>query len=78
LQSVFTLIALAFSQSTQAVNPPPNGGFAGGNTAQRQNALWSLTTGADNSYGTVNTAMGDRAPIGNNTNGSNNTANRAL
>jgi len=47
------LIALALTafglvQSTEAVNPPPDGGYAGGNTAEGQNALLSLTTGADN------------------------------
>jgi len=36
----------------QAVSPPPDGGYAGGNTAEGQNALLSLTTG------TYNTAIG--------------------
>jgi hypothetical protein len=38
--------------SSQAVNPPPDGGYPGGNTAEGQNALLSLTTG------TYNTAVG--------------------
>lgn len=39
---------LAFEQGTQAVIPPPDGGYAGGNTAEGQNALLHLTTGAGN------------------------------
>jgi len=36
----------------QAVSPPPDGGYPGGNTAEGQDALLSLTTG------TYNTAVG--------------------
>ena len=36
----------------QAVSPPQDGGYAGGNTAEGQNALFNLTTG------TYNTAVG--------------------
>jgi hypothetical protein len=43
-----TLAAFAFAQSLEAVNPPPDGGYAGGNTAEGQNALLNLTTGVDN------------------------------
>ena len=42
----------AFSQTAQAVTPPPDGGYPGGNTAEGQNVLLSLTTG------TYNTGVG--------------------
>src|SRR6266446_10087848 len=54
-QSVVILFAfgcLAISESTQAVSPAPDGGYANGNTAEGQNALLNLTTGA------YNTAVG--------------------
>src|SRR3954469_12029133 len=38
--------------TSQAVVPPPDGGYPGGNTAEGQNALLNLTTG------TYNTAVG--------------------
>jgi Chaperone of endosialidase len=42
----------AISPNAQAVSPPPDGGYAGGNTAEGRDALLSLTTG------TYNTATG--------------------
>jgi len=42
---ILVLACLAIPQSTQAVSPPPDGGYAGGNTAEGTNALLSLTTG---------------------------------
>src|SRR5262249_16942427 len=46
------IMCVAFSQAAQAVSPPPEGAYAGGNTAAGQDALLSLTTG------TYNTAIG--------------------
>ena len=36
---VFALACFAVSPTAQAVSPPPDGGYAGGNTAEGQNAL---------------------------------------
>jgi hypothetical protein len=69
LQVLFTLSALAFCQGTHAVSPAPDGGYSGGNTAEGQNALFSLTTGVyntavglysleSNAAGNANTAIG--------------------
>ena len=49
---LFALGCFALSPMAQAVTPPPDGGYAGGNTAEGTNALLSLTTG------TYNTAIG--------------------
>src|SRR6266545_3649854 len=56
----------------QAVSPAPDGGYPGGNTAEGQDALLSLTT-ATNNTGNFNTANGASA-LFSNTTGSNNTA----
>ena len=39
---LFTIGYLTLCPITQAVNPPPDGGYAGGNTAEGQSALLSL------------------------------------
>jgi hypothetical protein len=49
---IFALGCFAFLPDTQAVVPPPDGGYPGGNTAAGQDALLSLTTGQ------YNTAVG--------------------
>jgi hypothetical protein len=48
----FSLLCVALVQNTEALNPPPDGGYPGGNTAEGTNALLSLTSG------TYNTAVG--------------------
>ena len=45
---VFVILLLGcfgLLHKAQAVNPPPDGGYPGGNTAEGQSALLSLTTG---------------------------------
>jgi trimeric autotransporter adhesin len=68
---VIALLALtyvfALSPVARAVNPPPDGGYPNQNTAEGDNALFSLTTGTDN------TATGFQA-LFNNTTGGLNTA----
>jgi hypothetical protein len=51
---IVTLLVVCFGLllKLQAVNPPRDGGYPGGNTAEGQNALLNLTTG------TYNTAVG--------------------
>jgi uncharacterized coiled-coil protein SlyX len=89
LRLAFLLIPLALacfalSPAALAVNPPPDGGYPGGNTAEGKNALFSLTTGTENTAvgfkalysnttGIENTGLGARALI-TNTTGSRNTA----
>jgi hypothetical protein len=84
----YLLIALAWfalSPAVRAVSPPPDGGYANGNTAEGTDALFSLTTGTDNTAtgslalfsnttGSFNTAAGFEA-LAHNTIGVQNTAN---
>src|ERR1700730_8447724 len=67
----FTLLPKAL-----AVSPPPDGGYPGGNTAEGQTALLSLTTGGfntavgflslrSNTTGSFNTATGAGALLAN-------------
>jgi Chaperone of endosialidase len=73
----------SLSPNAFAVSPPPDGGYAGGNTAEGQNALLSLTTGGyntaagflsleSNTAGNSNTAIGAGTLLANT--GDNNTA----
>src|SRR5205823_14364443 len=61
------LACLAFPSPTRAVNPPPDGGYSGSNTAEGDFALSALTAG----FG--NTAVGYQA-LNKDTGGSYNTA----
>lgn len=61
------ILLMAFSQSAPAVNPPPDGGYPNGNTAEGHNALFNLTSGG------YNTAVGFFA-LRSDTTGSFNTA----
>jgi trimeric autotransporter adhesin len=49
---ILTLVSFTLLREAHAVNPAPDGGYPGGNTAEGQNALLSLTGG------TFNTAVG--------------------
>ncbi len=66
---VVLLVCFGLLPKAQAVNPPPDGGYPGGNTAEGQNALLNLTTGGfntavgffslrSNTEGTFNTGVG--------------------
>src|ERR1051325_730171 len=63
--ALFALAYFGFLSQMQAVSPAPDGGYAGGNTAEGQNTLFSLTTG------TFNTAIGFFSLRNNTTNGLN-------
>jgi hypothetical protein len=67
LIGAFVLVAFALSPAARAVDPPPDGGYPNQNTAEGEDALFSLTTGSNN------TAVGEDA-LFSNTTGSNNTA----
>ena len=78
------LTCIEVTPHAQAVNPPPQGGYPGNNTAVGENALQNLTTGInntalgyralhDNTVGLSNTAVGSLA-LRNNRGGDRNTA----
>src|ERR1700746_2452884 len=63
------LVCFALLPNAQAVSPAPDGGYPGGNTAEGQSALLSLTTGGSNtaigfSSLMTNTAGGSNTAIG--------------
>src|SRR6266487_4231563 len=61
------IVCIGLLPRAQAVSPAPDGGYPGGNTAEGQSALLSLTTGG------YNTAVGYLS-LRSDTNGSFNTA----
>jgi hypothetical protein len=65
--ALFAFACFALSPTVQAVSPPPDGGYPGFNTAEGEDALFSLTTGLHN------TAVGWHA-LYTNVNGNGNTA----
>jgi hypothetical protein len=80
LPFLIALMLFALAQNTQAVSPPPDGGYPGGNTAEGDSALFHLDTsqGVDNTAdgfqalysnttGQANTATGDQALYSNTT-----------
>jgi trimeric autotransporter adhesin len=79
-----TVLCIVLLPNAQAVVPPPDGGYPNFNTAEGQNALFSLTTGSantavgwsslfTNTTGSFNTGLGAGTLLGN-VSGSNNTA----
>src|SRR5262245_24401723 len=63
------LMAFVLAPRMHAVNPPPDGGYPGGNTAEGQGALFNLAGGTNNTAvglfslrtltsGTLNTSVG--------------------
>jgi hypothetical protein len=66
---ILSLVCIGLLPNVQAVSPPPDGGYPGGNTAEGQDALLSLTSGLYNTAsglyslraltgGSFNTAFG--------------------
>ena len=76
---MFTISSFVLALVAQAVTPPPDGGYPGGNTAEGQSALQSLTSGTYNNAvgiysllslttGSFNTAEGADALLSNTAN----------
>jgi hypothetical protein len=76
---IFAFVCIGVLPTAQAVSPPPDGGYPGGNTAEGRGALLSLTTGGfntgigylalrSNMIGSFNTAIGAGALLANTAN----------
>ena len=83
------IVGLASVQNAQAISPPPDGGYPGANTAEGQDALLHLTTGAHNTAvgfsslksdttGSYNTAIGSGTLLANRGDGNTATGTFAL
>src|SRR5215831_8983389 len=70
--ALFAVACFVLSPQVQAVDPPPDGGYANENTAEGDSALFSLTDGPGNTaigyramynatLASDNTAVGDQA-----------------
>ena len=62
---LFVLAYFALLPGTHAVNPPPDGGYARGNTAEGTSALFSLTTGSGNTATGFKALFSDTTGFGN-------------
>jgi hypothetical protein len=91
LLAIITLAVIGFvlPPKASAINPPPDGGYPGANTAEGQAALFHLTTGsqntavgtyslASNTGGFQNTAVGAYALLSNTAYGNTATGSTAL
>jgi Chaperone of endosialidase len=74
LLSAFALVCFVLAPTAQAISPSPDGFYPGGNTAEGENALFSLTSGefntaigyfalTSNKTGSDNTAIGSQALV---------------
>jgi uncharacterized coiled-coil protein SlyX len=60
IRTISLIGAIVFALTTaRAVDPPPDGGYPNANTAEGEDALFSLTTGADNTAIAFNALFGD-------------------
>jgi hypothetical protein len=64
--ALFAFACFALSPQVRAVDPPPDGGYPNENTAEGEDALFSLTTGTDNTA-VVYHALHDNTTGGSNT-----------
>src|SRR5205823_2589696 len=67
----FVLASFALSPTARAVDPPPDGGYPNANTAEGEDALFSLTSGSDNTAVGFNALFSNTTGFGNTANGVN-------